>query len=163
MRIIVCLVVYFILANAGDSILDALGMGIGDAYGPGYFSAGNIGLSGVIVSSVLSFISATVLVLLDEDSIAFFIACAFWVWQIWEDYGDRAELGGTIFFVIYTLENIIMLVGLVIMYSVRVKMKNLHSSWKKSVETETSETLVRDETILGGANQQNMERKQDKE
>lgn len=124
--------------------MEAVGLGIGDAYGVSYFSGVNISISGAFVSCVLSLVSAVVLMVLDENGIAFFIACAYWIWQMWDDYGEMAQMGGIVSYLLVSLESVIMLIGLFLMKGAQGKIRALRSSWNRSDSTVATVKLESD-------------------
>ena len=124
MRLLISLAVYFIFVYLGTDILGWLGFDIGDDYGVSQLTGKmNISISGVVVSSIIGFIAATALIILDEDEIGFAIAIFFWLYQIYGDYSEMTKFIGWIGFFLLTLDNIIMLATLVAANSIKDKLR----------------------------------------
>ena len=124
MRLLISLAVYFIFVYLGTDILGWLGFDIGDDYGVSQLTGKmNISISGVVVSSIIGFIAATLLIILDEVEIGFAIAIFFWLYQIYGDYSEMTKFIGWIGFFLLTLDNIIMLATLVAANSIKDKLR----------------------------------------
>ena len=124
MRLLISLAVYFIFVYLGTDILGLLGFDIGNDYGVSQLTGEmNISISGAIVSSIIGFIAATLLIILDEDEIGFAIAIFFWLYQIYGDYSEMTKFIGWIGFFLLTLDNIIMLATLVVANSIKDKLR----------------------------------------
>ncbi|MBR1859008.1 MAG: hypothetical protein IJ797_05900 [Selenomonadaceae bacterium] len=132
MRLLISLVVYFVFVYLGTDILGLLGFDIGDDYGVSQFTGKmNISISGVIVSSIIGFIAATALIILDEDEIGFAIAIFFWLYQIYGDYSEMTKFIGWIGFFLLTLDNIIMLATLVAVNSIKDNLRSFFRNLKR--------------------------------
>ncbi|MBR1398019.1 MAG: hypothetical protein IJ563_10880 [Selenomonadaceae bacterium] len=132
MRLLISLVVYFVFVYLGTDILGLLGFDIGDDYGVSQFTGKmNISISGVIVSSIIGFIAATALIILDEDERGFAIAIFFWLYQIYGDYSEMTKFIGWIGFFLLTLDNIIMLATLVAVNSIKDNLRSFFRNLKR--------------------------------
>ena len=133
MRIVISLAVYFIFVYLGSDILEWLGLNLGDDYGISQLTGKiNISISGAIVSSIIGFIAAAALIILDEDEIGFIIAIFFWLYQIYGDYSEMTKFIGWIGFFLLTLDNIIMLATLVAANSIKDKLRRFFRNLKRN-------------------------------
>lgn len=139
MRILAALAAYLIFVHIGSDILGFLGLDIGEDFGMSYLSgATNFSISGIAVSFVIGFIAAAILIILDEDGIALFLAGAFWVYQIYGDYDDMAKSLGWLGFFLLTLDNIIKLATLIITNAMKENLLSFYRDIKRNSDDNNS-------------------------